>query len=84
MLLYKRAPYYTLIHFLLGFIANWIPAIGILAVLYQILQLLFNVRTFPMEGIIKPGNSLSHTGLKLFEMGLGYSAGYLMKKYVFN
>lgn len=79
MLLYKRAPYYMVIHFLLGFIANWIPFIGILAIVYQVLQLVFNVRTFPFELRVESGNTITHTLLKLFEMGLGYSIGFIIK-----
>ncbi len=67
------------VHFLLGFIANWIPIIGIIAVIYQLLQLVFNVRTFPLELKVESGNSLSHTGLKLLEIGLGYSVGFLLR-----
>jgi len=83
MLFYERAPYYMFIHFLFGFIAVWVPSIGVLAVLYQILQFIFNVRTFPLELTIKPGNNITHTGLKLVEMGIGYSVGLLVKKYIF-
>lgn len=82
MLFYERAPYHMIIHFLLGFIANWIPAIGIVAVLYQILQFVANIRTFPMEFRIESGNSIPHTGLKLLEIALGYSIGYLTKNYL--
>lgn len=82
MLFYERAPYYMFIHFFLGFIAVWVPSIGVLAVLYQILQFIFNVRTFPLELTIKSGNNITHTGLKLIEMGLGYSVALLVKKYI--
>ena len=81
MLFYERAPYYMFIHIFFGFIAVWVPSIGVLAVLYQILQFIFNVRTFPFELTIKPGNSITHTGLKLIEMAIGYSLGLLVKKY---
>ena len=81
MLFYERAPYYIFIHIFLGFIAVWVPSIGILAVLYQILQFIFNVRTFPLELTVKSGNNITHTGLKLVEMGIGYSVGLLVKRY---
>ncbi len=81
MLFYKRAPYYIFIHLLFGFIAAWIPSIGIFAVLYQVLQFIFNVRVFPVEGVIRPGNSIAHTSLKLGEMAIGYGVGLLVKGY---
>lgn len=63
-----------------GFVAAWIPLVGILAVAYQVLQFAFNVRVFPVEGHILPGNTWQHTGLKLAEMALGYVVGLLVKR----
>jgi hypothetical protein len=68
-------------HILFGFLAVWFPWVGWLAILYQILQLIFNVRVFPIEGVIKEGNNLAHTGLKLLEIGLGYGLGYIVKSH---
>ena len=51
-----------------------------LAVVYQLGQLLFNVRMFPVEGIIKHGNSVEHTVIKLSEIGFGYVIGSVLKK----
>ncbi len=79
MTLYERPPHYAISHILFGLIAVWVPIIGILAVTYQLLQFAFNVRTFPVEGRIEKGNSVAHTGLKLAEMGLGYSLGTLIQ-----
>jgi hypothetical protein len=78
--LYERPRYYAASHLLFGFLAVWYPLVGILAVLYQLGQFAFNVRTFPVEGRIEPGNSLEHTGLKLFEMAVGYLAGVLFRR----
>jgi hypothetical protein len=77
--LYERPRYYAMSHLLFGFLAVWFPLVGILAVLYQIGQYMFDVRVFPVERRIEPGNSLQHTGLKLFEMAVGYLAGVLVR-----
>jgi hypothetical protein len=79
--LYERPRGYALSHFLFGFLAVWFPLVGILALAYQLGQWWFNVRVFPVEGKILPGNSIQHTGLKLFEMGIGYTIGYLINQY---
>jgi hypothetical protein len=78
--LYERPRYYAVSHLLFGFLAAWYPLIGILAVLYQLGQFIFNVRVFPVEGHIEPGNSWIHTGLKLFEIAIGYLAGSLVRR----
>ncbi len=77
--LYERPRHYAVSHVLLGFLAAWVPIIGILAVVYQLGQLGFNVRVFPVEGKILSGNSVEHTGLKLAEMLLGYILGRLVR-----
>jgi len=76
---YYKPWYYTLSHAIIGFMAVWYPLIGILGLTYQLGQLFFNVRVFPVERIIKHGNSVSHTLTKLSEIGLGYFIGYLIK-----
>ena len=78
-MLYQRAPYYLIIHFLLGFVSPWYPMIGLMALVYQVGQYAFNVRVFPVEGTIKPGNSLEHTSLKILEMVIGYICGLILK-----
>jgi hypothetical protein len=78
-MLYERPHYYAASHIFFGFVAAWVPWVGILAVAYQVLQFVFNVRVFPVEGRILPGNTWQHTGLKLAEMGLGYAVGQLIK-----
>jgi hypothetical protein len=74
-MLYQRHSIYAVIHILLGFIAAWIPSVGVFTILYQLLQFFFNVRVFPIERTIKPGNSIQHTSLKLAEVMLGYIIG---------
>ena len=78
--LYERPRYYAASHILFGFLAVWYPIVGIVAVLYQLGQFVFNVRVFPVEGRIEPGNSVEHTGLKLFEIAVGYLAGFLIHR----
>ena len=82
MTLYERPPHYAISHVLFGFASVWFPLIGILAVVYQLAQFAFNVRTFPVEWRIEKGNSIAHTGLKLAEMGLGYALGWLIKPFI--
>lgn len=76
---YYKPLHYTLSHIAIGFVAVWYPVVGILAIIYQLGQLLFNVRVFPVEGVIKQGNSVHHTIKKLSEIGMGYAIGYLVK-----
>jgi hypothetical protein len=78
--LYERPRHYAVSHVLAGFLAAWVPVIGLLAVAYQLGQFAFNVRVFPVEGKILPGNSVEHTGLKLAEMLLGYVIGRLVQR----
>lgn len=79
MMLYFKPWYYTLSHLIIGFAAGWYPIIGILALVYQLGQLVLNIRLFPIEGIIKQGNSIEHTLMKLTEIGVGYVIGYLSR-----
>ncbi len=84
MAIYYKPWYYTFSHVLTGFAAVWYPAIGIIALIYQIGQYLLDIRVFPVEMTIRTGNSLQHTGLKLSEITLGYSIGYIMKNMALN
>jgi hypothetical protein len=80
MEIYDRPHHYAISHILFGFIAVWFPLVGVLAVAYQLLQFVFNVRTFPVEWRIKKGNSVAHTGLKLIDMVVGYALGSLLRR----
>ena len=84
MALYERPRHYAMSHIFFGFIAVFYPIIGILALVYQFGQLYYNVRVFPIESKILPGNSIKHTGLKLFEMAIGYSIGSLLTKLMYT
>lgn len=76
---YYKPWYYTASHMIFGLVAVWYPIIGILVIIYQFGQLFFNIRTFPIEGVIKEGNSIEHTLKKLSEFGFGYIIGMLIK-----
>ena len=75
-MLYERPYYYAISHIVIGLIAAWYPIIGVLAILYQAIQYVLNVRFFPITMTIKKGNNIVHTGLKLVEIGIGYGIGY--------
>ena len=57
-----------------------VPPFGVAALTYQVGQYAFNVRVFPVEGTIRPGNTFQHTAKKIAEMGIGYSIGLLVKE----
>jgi len=82
MTLYTKPWYYTATHILFGYIAVWYPILIILILLYQFTQYGLGIRIFPLEGIIRKGNSLEYTLFKLTEYSLGYAIGYLGKKYM--
>jgi hypothetical protein len=80
MKIYTKPWYYTAAHIGLGILSVWYPFLGILAIAYQLGQLLFNVRVFPLEWTIRPGNSVEYTALKLLEIGAGYLLGWCVKQ----
>ena len=75
MVTYYKPWYYTASHYSIGFLAVWFPIVGILALVYQLGQLIFDVRVFPVERKILSGNSFHHTTLKLSEIAIGYLVG---------
>ena len=79
MHLYERAPYYILIHLLIGFVAVWIPLVGAVGLGYQLTQYILDIRFFPVELKVEKGNNFAHTGVKLAEMAIGYGSGYYIK-----
>jgi hypothetical protein len=79
-MLYERPYYYAISHIVIGFIAAWYSIIGVLAILYQAIQYVLDVRFFPVTMMIKKGNSIAHTGLKLVEIGMGYVIGYTVQQ----
>ena len=66
----------------MGIVGAWYPIVLILAIVYQLLQYILDIRFFIFEITIRSGNSLIHTSMKLFEIFIGYILGYLLKKYV--
>lgn len=80
MTIYYKPWYYIVSHIVIGFIGAWYHIIIILAVTYQLGQLIFNVRVFPLEGKILEGNSIYHTTKKLIEISIGYVIGNILKK----
>jgi len=80
-MLYERPYYYRISHIVIGFISAWIPLLGFLAIVYQAYQYAFGIRIFPVEGVIQKGNSITHTSLKLAEMGVGYLGGKGVQAY---
>ena len=66
----------------MGIVGAWYPIVLILAIVYQLLQYILNIRFFIFETTIRTGNSLIHTTMKVFEIFIGYILGRLLKKYV--
>jgi hypothetical protein len=70
-LVYEKPFYYGLIHVVIGFMAFHYTWIGIVFVMYQLLQLFLHKRFFVFKGKIKDGNSVRHTAIKLGEFLVG-------------
>jgi hypothetical protein len=70
-LVYEKPFYYALIHVVAGFLAFHYTWVGIVFVMYQLVQLFLNKRFFVFEGKIKDGNSATHTAFKLGEFSIG-------------
>lgn len=81
MKIYDKPIHYTISHVLTGFIASYYTWVGILALVYQLTQLILNVRFFPVERKIGIGNSIEHTSMKLLEMLVGYTIGTAIQDY---
>jgi hypothetical protein len=70
-----RHPIYRVAHVILGLWSVRFPWILAIVLVYQFGQYIYDVRVFPLERRIEPGNSLEHTALKLIEVALGYAIG---------
>ena len=70
--MFKRHPIYLITHLILGFLGYFYPEVLYATIGYQFLQYALDIRFFLFEGVIKSGNSLEHTAVKLGEVGLGY------------
>ena len=77
-MLYERPPIYAISHIGIGFIAAWYPIIGVIGIIYQLAQLILNIRFFPLQFSWAKGNNIHHTTVKLLEMLLGYCLGYFI------
>jgi len=74
---------YILNHILIGFFVGLIKykyILILLIILYQFIQLIFNVRFFIYDFKIKKGNSLKHTLNKLLQ----YLYGFLVSILIIN
>jgi hypothetical protein len=79
--MFKRHPIYLLSHILLGFFGYFYPEVLYATLGYQVIQYCLDVRVFVFEGVVKSGNTLEHTAVKLVEVGLGYILGWLYEHY---
>ena len=66
---------YSILHLIIGGTMT-IPTKGkyicLNVLIYQCLQLLFNIRIFAIEGQIKKGNNVKHTFVKILEYLIGF------------
>ncbi len=81
MNVYDKPLIYTLSHIVFGAVAVYYPVVLYLFIIYQLAQLILNVRVFGLHGEIRVGNNPLHTARKLAEFGFGYAAAYLFKHY---
>ena len=79
-MIYPKPFHYTLSHVIIGFLAAYYPWVGVIAIVYQLTQLVLNVRFFPAEWVVRQGNSVEHTFMKLSEIGLGYLIGLFLRR----
>lgn len=79
-MIYEKPAFYTLSHVAIGFAAVWFPVLGAIMIVYQLAQLILDVRFFALHLEIKKGNSWQHTLLKLSEMGVGYGLGLFVRR----
>jgi len=70
--MFKRHPVYFITHLILGFIGYFYPEVLYATIGYQFLQYALDIRFFLFEGVIKSGNTLNHTAVKLGEVGVGW------------
>ena len=66
---------YTILHLLIGGmmgISNKGKYIVLIAMIYQCLQLLLDIRIFAGEGRIEKGNNIKHTFVKVLEYLIGF------------
>lgn len=76
-MVFNRPPVYLITHLILGFIGYYYPVVLYGTIGYQAFQYIFDFRFFLFEDAIKHGNSISHTAVKLAEVGVGYLVAVL-------
>lgn len=81
MNVYDKPLIYTLSHIVFGAVAVYYPPVLYIFLIYQIAQLILNVRIFGLHGEIRVGNNPLHTARKLAEFGLGYATAYVFRHY---
>lgn len=79
--IFKKHWIYTLSHVLTGIVSAWFPFLGILFIVYQLLQLAFNKRFFLFTMEFKEENNPRHTAMKIAEFGAGFFGAWLFKKW---
>ena len=79
---YSKPTIYTALHVGYGFFAAFAPAaiIGFF-VLWQLGQLLLDVRIFLLNWQIERGNNRAHTAKKFAEFLTGLAVGLLLRQY---
>jgi hypothetical protein len=77
--MFKRHPVYFITHLILGFIGYFYPEVLYATIGYQFLQYALDIRFFLFEGVIKSGNTLNHTAVKLGEVGVGWLLAMLYR-----
>jgi hypothetical protein len=71
---------YTASHVVTGMISVWYPFIGVLFLVYQLLQLSFNKRFFLFTMELKEENNPRHTAMKIVEFGVGFVLAWIFRK----
>ena len=77
--MFYRHPIYFITHLILGFLGYFYPEVLYATIGYQFLQYALDIRFFLFEGVIKSGNTLNHTAVKLGEVSVGYLIAMLYK-----
>lgn len=77
--IYDKPIVYVIIHIGVGFVGAWYIWILYVMIAYQFLQLVLGKRFFFFEGVIRDGNSIEHTLVKLGEVFIGFAIGKLFR-----
>ena len=78
-IIYEKPSIYLIIHVSIGVLSVFYTPLLWAFLVYQFLQLFLNKRFFLFELTTKDGNSIEHTGVKLFEFFIGFFIGYLIR-----